>query len=63
MGDKIVETPAVTNVPAVAKAPVVAKTPAAAGVPVAGGSSKKWIYWAVGAAVVIAVGVVIWIII
>ena len=55
MGDEIVKTPAVTNVPAVANAPAVANPPVV-GEP----KSKKWLYWVVGAVVVIAVGLLIW---
>ena len=55
MGDEIVKTPAVTSAPAVAKVPAVANPPV-----VGGPKSKKWLYWVGGAAVVIAVGIVIW---
>jgi len=61
MGNEIVGNSAVTTAPAVAKTPV-AKVPVVANVPVAGGSSKKWIYWTVGAVVVIAVGIAVWMI-
>lgn len=54
MGDEIVKTPDVANTPAAAKTSDVANTPAVEG------TSKKWIFWAVGAAVVIVALLLVW---